>query len=112
MPSGKAKENGSIQRSCNDTSKCIEFVASYRAYGADQRTNFCHKDEPRRYDTTTYFHREDDDLHVRLREVGYTIIRPYDETSKYKMISHGSDKGNEQNPQRHSLLGTASKSFY
>lgn len=56
MPSGKAKENGSIQRSCNDTSKCIEFVASYRAYGADQRTNFCHKDEPRRYDTTTYFH--------------------------------------------------------
>jgi len=52
---------------------------------------------------------EDDDLHVRLREVGYTIIRPYDETSKYKMISHGSDKGNEQNPRRHTLLGTASK---
>lgn len=52
---------------------------------------------------------EDDDLQVRLKESGYTIIRPYDETSKYKMISHEKDHGNEDNPHRHNLLSSASK---
>ena len=52
---------------------------------------------------------EDDDLQVRLKESGYTIIRPYGETSKYKMISHERDHGNEQNPRRHNLLSSASK---
>ena len=52
---------------------------------------------------------EDDDLQVRLKEAGYTIIRPYDETSRYRMISHDRDKGNEKNPKNFQLLQTAKK---
>ena len=52
---------------------------------------------------------EDDDLQVRLKGEGYTIIRPFDEISKYRMIKHGEDEGNEKNPLRNSLLQSAAK---
>ncbi|MEE6481951.1 hypothetical protein FKM82_013078 [Ascaphus truei] len=47
---------------------------------------------------------EDDDIAVRVALSGMLISRPSVGHGRYKMIKHGHDKGNEQNPKRFNLL--------
>lgn len=54
---------------------------------------------------------EDDDLSKRVYEKGFSILRHPPEVARYKMISHGSDAKNPENPVRWHLLRTASVRF-
>ncbi|XP_018417676.1 PREDICTED: beta-1,4-galactosyltransferase 3-like [Nanorana parkeri] len=47
---------------------------------------------------------EDDDIATRVALSGQLISRPPVRYGRYKMIKHGHDKGNEQNPKRFNLL--------
>ncbi|OCT71163.1 hypothetical protein XELAEV_18038069mg [Xenopus laevis] len=47
---------------------------------------------------------EDDDIGIRVALSGMLISRPSVQYGRYKMIKHGHDKGNEQNPKRFNML--------
>ncbi|KAE8594397.1 hypothetical protein XENTR_v10019618 [Xenopus tropicalis] len=47
---------------------------------------------------------EDDDIGIRVALSGMIISRPSIQHGRYKMIKHGHDKGNEQNPKRFNML--------
>ncbi|KAM4016585.1 beta-1,4-galactosyltransferase 3-like isoform 1-T3 [Anomaloglossus baeobatrachus] len=54
---------------------------------------------------------EDDDIAVRVALSGMLISRPAVRHGRYKMIKHGHDKGNEQNPKRFNLLAKTRRTW-
>lgn len=54
---------------------------------------------------------EDDDIAVRVALGGMLISRPSVLHGRYKMIKHGHDKGNEQNPKRFNLLAKTRRTW-
>ncbi|KAM4704069.1 beta-1,4-galactosyltransferase 3-like [Rhinophrynus dorsalis] len=54
---------------------------------------------------------EDDDIAVRVALSGMLITRPSIKHGRYKMIKHGHDKGNEQNPKRFNLLAKTRRTW-
>ncbi|XP_053547238.1 beta-1,4-galactosyltransferase 3 [Bombina bombina] len=54
---------------------------------------------------------EDDDIAVRVALSGMLISRPSVQHGRYKMIKHGHDKGNEQNPKRFNLLAKTRRTW-
>ncbi|XP_066462603.1 beta-1,4-galactosyltransferase 3-like [Eleutherodactylus coqui] len=54
---------------------------------------------------------EDDDIAVRVALSGMLISRPSVRHGRYKMIKHGHDKGNEQNPKRFNLLAKTRRTW-
>ncbi|KAM8927027.1 beta-1,4-galactosyltransferase 3-like [Pelodytes ibericus] len=54
---------------------------------------------------------EDDDIAVRVALSGMLISRPTVRHGRYKMIKHGHDKGNEQNPKRFNLLAKTRRTW-
>ncbi|XP_077312610.1 beta-1,4-galactosyltransferase 3-like [Lithobates pipiens] len=54
---------------------------------------------------------EDDDIAVRVALSGQLISRPSVRYGRYKMIKHGHDKGNEQNPKRFNLLAKTRRTW-
>ncbi|XP_063292831.1 beta-1,4-galactosyltransferase 3-like [Pelobates fuscus] len=54
---------------------------------------------------------EDDDIAVRVSLSGMLISRPPVKYGRYKMIKHGHDKGNEQNPKRFNLLAKTRRTW-
>ncbi|XP_072283366.1 beta-1,4-galactosyltransferase 3-like [Pyxicephalus adspersus] len=54
---------------------------------------------------------EDDDIAVRVALSGQLISRPSIRYGRYKMIKHGHDKGNEQNPKRFNLLAKTRRTW-
>ncbi|XP_071137234.1 beta-1,4-N-acetylgalactosaminyltransferase bre-4-like [Mytilus edulis] len=54
---------------------------------------------------------EDDDMWKRIHNAGYKVIRNAREIARYKMIKHGKDKGNKDNPVRFKMLKYSDKYF-
>ncbi|CAM5175777.1 unnamed protein product [Eretmochelys imbricata] len=54
---------------------------------------------------------EDDDIAVRVALSGMLISRPSIQHGRYRMIKHGHDKGNEQNPRRFNLLAKTRRTW-
>ncbi|XP_034975822.1 beta-1,4-galactosyltransferase 3 [Zootoca vivipara] len=54
---------------------------------------------------------EDDDIAVRVALSGMVIARPSTQYGRYRMIKHGHDKGNEQNPKRFNLLAKTRRTW-
>ncbi|XP_053308210.1 beta-1,4-galactosyltransferase 3-like [Spea bombifrons] len=54
---------------------------------------------------------EDDDIAIRVSLSGMLISRPSVRYGRYKMIKHGLDKGNEQNPRRFNLLAKTRRTW-
>ncbi|XP_063798338.1 beta-1,4-galactosyltransferase 3-like [Pseudophryne corroboree] len=54
---------------------------------------------------------EDDDIAVRVALSGMLISRPAVRHGRYKMIKHGHDRGNEQNPKRFNLLAKTRRTW-
>ncbi|XP_077116277.1 beta-1,4-galactosyltransferase 3-like [Ranitomeya variabilis] len=54
---------------------------------------------------------EDDDIAVRVALSGMLISRPSIRHGRYRMIKHGHDKGNEQNPKRFNLLAKTRRTW-
>ncbi|XP_053254389.1 beta-1,4-galactosyltransferase 3-like isoform X2 [Podarcis raffonei] len=54
---------------------------------------------------------EDDDIAVRVALSGMVISRPSTQYGRYRMIKHGHDKGNEQNPKRFNLLAKTRRTW-
>ncbi|XP_030067200.1 beta-1,4-galactosyltransferase 3 isoform X2 [Microcaecilia unicolor] len=54
---------------------------------------------------------EDDDIAVRVALSGQLISRPSIRYGRYKMIKHGHDEGNEQNPKRFNLLAKTRRTW-
>ncbi|CAI9533605.1 unnamed protein product [Staurois parvus] len=54
---------------------------------------------------------EDDDIAIRVALSGQLISRPSIRHGRYKMIKHGHDKGNEQNPRRFNLLAKTRRTW-
>ncbi|KAF7242329.1 Beta-1,4-galactosyltransferase 3 [Varanus komodoensis] len=54
---------------------------------------------------------EDDDIAVRVALSGMVISRPSIQYGRYRMIKHGHDKGNEQNPKRFNLLAKTRRTW-
>ncbi|XP_044138253.1 beta-1,4-galactosyltransferase 3-like [Bufo gargarizans] len=54
---------------------------------------------------------EDDDIAVRVALSGMLISRPTVRHGRYRMIKHGHDRGNEQNPKRFNLLAKTRRTW-
>ncbi|XP_038623526.1 beta-1,4-galactosyltransferase 3-like [Tachyglossus aculeatus] len=54
---------------------------------------------------------EDDDIAIRVALSGMLISRPSMQLGRYRMIKHGHDKGNEQNPRRFNLLAKTRRTW-
>lgn len=54
---------------------------------------------------------EDDDMWNRIHSAGYKVIRYALDIARYKMIRHGKDEGNKDNPERFRLLSEGHKRF-
>ncbi|KYO34926.1 beta-1,4-galactosyltransferase 3-like [Alligator mississippiensis] len=54
---------------------------------------------------------EDDDIAIRVALSGMVISRPALAVGRYRMIKHGHDKGNEQNPKRFHLLARTRRTW-
>ncbi|OCT73582.1 beta-1,4-galactosyltransferase 3 [Xenopus laevis] len=54
---------------------------------------------------------EDDDIGIRVALGGMLISRPSVQYGRYKMIKHGLDEGNEQNPRRFNMLAKTRRTW-